>query len=172
MDDGDVIRAVHELSYRRLVPQMVALRNRSETGDVVQESFLTESVLTALTDRRDITPAGNEEAWLRTMALNVLRNRWRRARVSARTLPKFRGELGVLDRGAPVPEDPLAVVNALSQPSLLVRVTVVLHHVGDLSVARIAHERCVGAGTGRTRLAPARAKIAGQLSDHEEADHV
>ena len=41
---------------------MVALRNRSETGGVAQESFLTQSFLTALTASRECTPVGNEEA--------------------------------------------------------------------------------------------------------------
>ena len=52
-DDDDAIRAVYDLSYRRLVTQMVALcGNRSEAEDVVQESFLT-----ALTHRADFVAA-------------------------------------------------------------------------------------------------------------------
>ena len=66
------------------------------------------------------------------MALNVLRNRWRRARVAGRVLPKFRAELDI-DLGPQAPEDHLALVYALSQLSLPVRVTVVLHYIGDLS---------------------------------------
>src|SRR6478735_297044 len=166
-DDGDAIRAVYELSYRRLVTQMVALcGNRSEAEDLVQESFLT-----ALTHRRDFTLAGNKEAWLRTVALNVLRNRWRRARVAGRVLPKFRAELDI-DLGPQAPEDHLALVYALSQLSLPVRVTVVLHYIADLSVAQIARELPVPEGTVKARLARARAQMAGHLIDHEEADHV
>ena len=166
MDDGDVIRAVHELSYRRLVTQMVALRNRSETGDVVQESFLT-----ALTHRSDFTEAANKEAWLRTVCLNLLRNRWRRARVAGRILPKFRAELNI-QLGPQAPEDHVALVQALSRLSTQVRVTVVLHYIADLSVAQIAHELSVPEGTVKARLARARAQMANHLSDHEEADHV
>jgi DNA-directed RNA polymerase specialized sigma24 family protein len=67
-DDGDAIRAVYDLSYRRLVTQMVALcGNRCEAEDVVQEAFLT-----AWTHRADFTAAAKKEAWLRTVALNLL----------------------------------------------------------------------------------------------------
>ncbi|MGO4664396.1 hypothetical protein AB4Z14_21250 [Terrabacter sp. 2TAF16] len=59
--------ALYDLSYPRLVTQMVALRG-------IRSSKV---------------------AWLRTVALNVLRNRWRRARVAGRILPKFRGQLSI-----------------------------------------------------------------------------
>ena len=166
-DDGDVVRSVYDLSYRRLVTQMVALcGNRSEAEDVVQESFLT-----ALTHRSDFTEAANKEAWLRTVCLNLLRNRWRRARVAGRILPKFRAELNI-QLGPQAPEDHVALVQALSKLSAQVRVTVVLHYIADLSVAQIAHELSVPEGTVKARLARARAQMASHLSDHEEADHV
>jgi RNA polymerase sigma-70 factor (ECF subfamily) len=166
-DDGDVVRAVYELSYPRLVTQFVALcGNRSEAEDVVQEAFLT-----ALTHRADFTDAANKEAWLRTVALNLLRHRWRRARVAGRVLPKFRAELSI-DLGPQAPENHVAIVYALSQLSLPVRVTVVLHYIGDLSVAQIAHELSVPEGTIKARLARARTQMAGYLGDREEADHV
>src|SRR6476469_6109647 len=108
-DDDDAIRAVYDISYRRLVTQMVALcGNRAEAEDVVQETFLT-----ALTHRRDFTPAASKEAWLRTVALNLMRNRWRRARLAGRVLPKFRAELSI-DLGPQAPEDHVALVYALS----------------------------------------------------------
>ncbi|GAB3057124.1 SigE family RNA polymerase sigma factor [Intrasporangium mesophilum] len=167
MDDDDVIRAVYDLSYRRLVTQVVALcGNRSEAEDVVQESFLA-----ALTHRRDFAEAANKEAWLRTVALNVLRHRWRRARVAGRVLPKFRADLRI-DLGAHASEDHVAIVDALSRLSLPVRVTVVLHYIADLSVAQIASELSVPEGTVKARLARARAQMAGHLSDREEADYV
>ena len=167
MDDDDAIRAVYDLSYRRLVTQMVALcGNRAEAEDVVQESFLT-----AMTHRGDFALAGNKEAWLRTVALNVLRHRWRRARVAGHLLPKLRAELSI-DLGPHAPEDHVAIVYALSQLSTQVRVTVVLHYIADLSVAQVARELSVPEGTVKARLARARAQMAGYLSDREEADHV
>jgi RNA polymerase sigma factor (sigma-70 family) len=166
-DDGDMLRAVYERSYRRLVTQFVALcANRSEAEDVVQEAFLT-----AWTHRPDFTAAANKEAWLRTVALNLLRHRWRRSRLSARTLPKFRAELSI-DLGAQAPENHVAVVTALSKLSLTVRVTVVLRYVADLSVAQISRELGVPEGTVKARLARARVQMARHLSDREEAGHV
>ncbi len=167
-DDGDdAIRAVYDLSYRRLVTQMVALcGNRAEAEDVVQESFLT-----ALTHRSDFVAASNKEAWLRTVALNRLRNRWRRARVAGRVLPRFRAELSI-ELGPRAPEDHVAIVYALSQLGDQVRLTAVLHYVADLSVAQIARELSVPEGTVKARLARARTQMAAYLSDREEADHV
>ncbi|GAA2165900.1 RNA polymerase sigma-70 factor (ECF subfamily) [Humibacillus xanthopallidus] len=166
-DDDDAVRAVYDLSYRRLVTQMVAMcGNRCEAEDVVQEAFLT-----AWTHRDDFAAAANKEAWLRTVSLNLLRHRWRRARLSARTLPKFRAELSI-DLGAQAPENHVAVVYALSQLSLPVRVTAVLFYVADLTVAQISRELSAPEGTIKARLARARAQMAGHLSDREEADHV
>jgi RNA polymerase sigma factor (sigma-70 family) len=166
-DDGDPVRAVYDLSYRRLVTQLTALcGNLTEAEDIVQEAFVT-----AMTHRRDFVEVSNREAWLRTVAVNLLRNRWRRARVTARVLPKFRAELSI-DLGPGTPEDHVAIVYALSQLSLPVRVTVVLHYIADLSVAQVAAELGVPEGTVKARLARARAQMATHLTDREEADHV
>jgi RNA polymerase sigma-70 factor (ECF subfamily) len=173
-DDDDAIRAVYDVSYRRLVTQMVAVcGNRAEAEDVVQESFLT-----ALTHRTAFAQAANKEAWLRTVALNLVRHRWRRARVARRVLPRFRSELEV-DLGSHAPEDHVAVVQALSRLSMPIRVTVVLHYIADLSVAQISSELAVPEGTVKARLARARAQMADHLGvhddqaeDHEGADHV
>jgi len=81
------------------------------------------------------------------------------------------GELD-LDCRAPLPEDHLALVSALSQLSLQLRITVVLRHVGDHGAAQIANELCVAERTVWTRMARDRATMAGHLSSHEEAAHV
>ncbi|GAA2494951.1 RNA polymerase sigma factor [Terrabacter carboxydivorans] len=164
-DDGDTLRVVYDVSYRRLVTQMVALcGNRAEAEDVVQESFLT-----AWTHRAAFTEASNKEAWLRAVALNLVRHRWRRARVTARVLPKLRAGLG-LDLGAQAPEDHVEVVRALGRLAEQVRLTAVLYYIADLSVAQIAHELSVPEGTVKARLARARAQMAAYLSEREEAD--
>src|SRR4051794_36760284 len=166
-DDDDPLRAVYDLSYRRLVTQLTGLcGNLGEAEDVVQEAFVT-----AMTHRDDFLGVANREAWLRTVAVNLLRNRWRRARTLSRILPRYRAELNI-DLGPGAPENHVAVVYALSQLSLPVRVTVVLHYVADLSVAQIAQELSVPEGTVKARLARARVQMAGHLSEREEADHV
>ncbi len=165
--DDDPVRAVYHLSYTRLVTQMTALcGNLGEAEEVVQEAFVT-----AMTHRDDFGEVHNKEAWLRTVAVNLLRNRWRRAKVAARVLPRYRTELSI-DLGHGAPEDHVAVVYALSQLSLQVRITVVLHYVADLTVAQIARELSVPQGTVKARLARARAQMAEHLSDREEAHHV
>ena len=165
--DGDPVRVVYDQSYRRLVTQLMALcGNLAEAEDIVQEAFVT-----AMTHRRDFVEVSNKEAWLRTVAVNVLRNRWRRARVTARALPRFRAELSI-DLGPGTPEDHVALVYALSQLRPPVRITVVLHYIADLSVAQVAEELGVPEGTVKARLARARVQMAEHLIDREEADHV
>lgn len=167
MDDDDPIRAVYDVSYRRLVVQMTALcGNLAEAEDVVQEAFVA-----ALSHHDDFVRVANPEAWLRTVALNALRHRWRRARVTARVLPRVRAELE-LDLGPGAPEDHVALVDALGRLGLPVRITVVLHYIADLTVTQVAHELGVPEGTVKARLARARVQLAGHLSDREEADHV
>lgn len=60
-------------------------------------------------------------------------------------LPRFIDELSI-DLGPGTPEDQVAIVFALCQLSLPVRVTVVLHYVADLSVAQVARELSVPKG--------------------------
>ena len=72
MADGDMVRELYEGCYRRLVGQLFAIcGDLGEAEDAVQEAFVK-----AL-GHRSFARLGNPEAWLRTVALNHLRNRWR-----------------------------------------------------------------------------------------------
>ena len=161
-DDDDAIRAVYDISYRRLVTQMVALcGNRAEAEDVVQETFLT-----ALTHRRDFTQAASKEAWLRTVALNVIRRRWRRARMFRLLSPKLATPADVPG----ISEDHLAVVEAMRAVPLQQRETLALFYLAGLSVQEIAATLKVADGTVKSRLNRGRTALAEQLRSTVEAD--
>ena len=167
MDDDDPIRAAYDVSYPRLVTQVLALcGNLAEAEDIVQEAFVT-----AMAHRRDFAEVATRDAWLRTAAVRLLRNRWRRKRIVGRVMRRMRTELSI-DLGPGTPEHHVAVVFALSQLELPVRETVALHYVADLGVAQIAGELGVPEGIVKARLARARAQLAGHLVDREEAEHV
>jgi RNA polymerase sigma-70 factor (ECF subfamily) len=69
---------VFDHSYRRLVVQLYgAVGDLCEAEDLVQEAFVRA---TAAGSR--FLKAENHEAWLRTTAINLHRNRWRKLRKS------------------------------------------------------------------------------------------
>src|SRR4051812_4664755 len=69
------IQELYAASYRRLLGQLIGVTgNVAEAEDVVQEAFVR-----GLDHPRRLLGADNPEAWLRTVAVNLARSRWRRA---------------------------------------------------------------------------------------------
>ena len=158
------VREVYDASYRRLVVQLFALTgDLAEAEDAVQEAFLT-----ALSRARVFGGLDNHEAWLRTVALNHVRNRWRHLEVVRRLRTKVPGPTPDPDLG---PEH-VALVAALAGVELPLRTVLVLHYLADRSVAEIAHELGIPEGTVKTRLLRGRRLLAPLLSESEETDHV
>ncbi|PKH43494.1 Sigma-70 region 2 [Nocardioides alpinus] len=72
----DRAQEVYATSYRRLVGQLTGV-----TGDPVEaEDAVVEAFARAVSSPRSFRAADNPEAWLRTVAVNVTRTRWRRSR--------------------------------------------------------------------------------------------
>ena len=85
MADDGYVREIYEASYRRLVAQAYAVAgDRVEAEDAVQEAFARAVAAGDRFRRLD-----NPEAWLRTVALNVLRRRWRRASLFRALTPRM-----------------------------------------------------------------------------------
>ncbi|MEJ7775223.1 MAG: sigma factor, partial [Nocardioidaceae bacterium] len=85
--DAEFVREVFDASYRRLVVQLLALcHDQAEAEDAVQEAFVR-----AIGRARQFVTLDNPEAWLRTVALNHIRNRWRHLTVVRRVLPQLPG---------------------------------------------------------------------------------
>src|SRR3954462_11567150 len=82
---------IFAVSYRRLVVQLYGVTgNAAEAEDLVQEAF----VRAAAAGKRFLS-LDNPEAWLRTVAINIQRSRWRKLRNFSR----------VRDRLPPSPHD-------------------------------------------------------------------
>jgi RNA polymerase sigma-70 factor (ECF subfamily) len=160
----DFVQEVYDASYRRLVVQVLAIGgDLTEAEDAVQEAFLK-----AVGRAQSFAALDNPEAWLRTVALNHLRNRWRHAGIVRRMQPKMPAPAEPVELGP----DHVALIAALGKLDHPLRVAVVLHYLADLSIADVAVELRIPEGTVKTRLARSRQLLAPLLSDQEEADHV
>lgn len=163
MSGRGLVHEVYDASYRRLVVQMYALcGDQADAEDAVQEAFVK-----AIGHQRSFERLDNPEAWLRTVAMNTLRNRWRRANVFRAILPRLPGVTQPLE----ISPDRVALVRALAELSYDLRAVVVLHHIADLPVAEVAASLGIPEGTTKTRLVKARSLLAELLSDHEEASN-
>ena len=163
MAGTSALDVLYDASYRRLVVQMYAIcGDLADAEDAVQEAFVT-----ALRKQRQLRSVGNPEAWIRTTALNVLRNRWRHAAVALRYQPRVPGPQLPVEVG---PEH-VAIVTALAQVDRQLREVVVLHYLGDLGTADIAAALDVPEGTVKSRLSRARERLAELLDDREEERH-
>src|SRR5204863_6713481 len=105
------------------------------------------------------------EAWLRAVALNAVRRRYRRAN-------RFHGllsRIGVPETTtAGLSADRVALVDALRQLPYEQREAIVLHHIVDLPVREIAVQLRVPEGTIKARLSRGRPGLAPLV--HEFAD--
>lgn len=163
MTGSNEVREIYEASYRRLVAQAYAVSgDRVEAEDAVQEAFARAVAAGDRFGRLD-----NPEAWLRTVALNVVRRRWRRARLFSAVSPKVAAPSDVPG----VSEDHVAVVEALRALPFQQRETVALFYLGDLSVLEIAATLKVAEGTVKSRLTRGRTALAGLLRTTVEAEH-
>jgi RNA polymerase sigma-70 factor (ECF subfamily) len=163
MTGGDYVREVYDASYLRLVVQLFALTgDLADAEDAVQEAFVS-----ALGKGRAFANLDNPEAWLRTVAMNHVRNRWRHTDVARRLRTKVPGPTTVAEVG---PEH-VALVEALGKLDLPHRTVVVLFYLADRSIGDISTELGIPGGTVKTRLARGRELLAPLLSEPEEADH-
>lgn len=154
----DRVQEVYATSYRRLVGQLTGV-----TGDPVEaEDAVMEAFARAVNSPRSFLAADNPEAWLRTVAVNVTRTRWRRSRffrdVSRQLAP---AESSYVD----LPEDRLALLAALRQLPAAQREAIALHHLADLPVQEVADTLGAPVGTVKARLARGRAALAVLLTE-------
>ena len=146
--------------YQRLVAQVYAFTGElTEAQDVVQEAFAR-----ALARPRQLRDVENPEAWLRTVALNVVRRRWRRRRLLDMILLRERPTTRL---AAPPPEpDQTDLRAALAELPRPFREVMVLHYVADLPVDEVARLLEVPVGTVKSRLSRGRAALADRLNGY------
>ncbi|GAA2619377.1 SigE family RNA polymerase sigma factor [Dactylosporangium fulvum] len=149
------VAEVYHACYRRLVTQLYAFTaDLTEAQDVVQEAFAR-----AVARPGGFTGIDNPEAWLRTVALNVVRRRWRRRKVLDLILLR---ERATLTQTGPEP-DRTDLTQALDAIPRNYREVIVLHYYADLSVDEISAALNVPSGTVKSRLSRGRAALAALL---------
>jgi RNA polymerase sigma-70 factor, ECF subfamily len=156
----EAIREAYQAYYRRLVATLYGLTaDYAEAQDLVQEAYAR-----ALARPKTFLDVADPEAWLRTVAVNLARTRWRRRRLLDTMIRT--------GRVTPTPEsvpgaDPTRVVlvAALAKLSRPTRETIVLHHIADMSVQEVAEQLGVPVGTVKARLSRGRALLAELLHD-------
>jgi len=164
MTNEEFVREVYEGSYRRLVTQLVgACGDVSTAEEVVQEAFVRALAHGAAFRRTD-----NPEAWLRHVALNLARSRWRRLRRYAGLMPRLAEPSAIPDLSA----DHLTLMAALERLPRAQREAIAMHHLADLPVHQVAAALGVPPGTVKARLSRGRAALAQLLSDGSEVPHV
>lgn len=161
--DADAFDAFYAGSFSRLVGQLYAMcGDFSEAQDCTQEAFVR-----AWDRRGQLDRAESPEAWVRTTAWRLCISRWRRARLALRPPDRARSP-------QPPPEPDVthtALVKALRQIPPDQRRAVVLHHLCDMSVAEIAAETGVPAGTVKARLSRGRTALAALLDDRADEEN-
>lgn len=162
MPDSGYVRDIYEASYRRLVTQAYAVAgDRVEAEDAVQEAF-ARAVAAGERFRR----VENPEAWLRTVALNVVRRRWRRATMFRLLSPKIATPSDVPG----ISEDHVALIEALRAVPFQLREALTLFYLADMSVEQIASTLGVADGTVKSRLSRGRAALAVRVNTTLEAE--
>ncbi|GAA3224935.1 RNA polymerase sigma factor [Dactylosporangium siamense] len=165
LEAREAVRDAYEAHYRRLVAALYALTgDHAEAQDLVQEAYAR-----ALARPRQFLDVADPEAWLRTVAMNLARTRWRRRRLFD-TLVRSGRVARPVESVPGVDPNRVALVAALQQLSQATRETIVLHHLADMSVHEVADALGVPVGTVKARLSRGRAMLAALLTD-TEADY-
>lgn len=160
MNPVEAVQEVYQASYRRLVGQLFGITgDLSEAEDVVHEAFAR-----ALARPRAFLEVTDHEAWLRTVAINVARTRYRRRWVFDRLLRAGR-VWSPPDTVPGLTADRLDLVAALRSLPHSVRAALVLHHIADLPVDEVAVNLGASVNTVKSWLARGRAALARELGD-------
>jgi len=165
LEAREAVRDAYQAHYRRLVAALYALTgDHAEAQDLVQEAYAR-----ALARPRQFLDVADPEAWLRTVAMNLARTRWRRRRLFD-TLVRSGRVARPVESVPGVDPNRVALVAALQQLSQATRETIVLHHLADMSVHEVADALGVPVGTVKARLSRGRAMLATLLSDIDAGD--
>jgi RNA polymerase sigma-70 factor (ECF subfamily) len=147
--------------FGRLVGQLYLV-----TGDLQDAEDAVQEALTRAAVRWErLRDYAVPEAWVRRVAMNLASDGFRRARRRLAAAARLR-----LQPDHPATLEGLAVTEteALQALPLAQRKVVVLHHLLDLPIDRVAAELGVPAGTVKSRLARARAALAAQLAPQQD----
>lgn len=161
VDFGEFFSAEHDSLLRYCWGLTV---DRELARDVAQESMCR-----AFADWEHISAVGsNPVAWLRTVALNLVRSQWRRDQVADANVHQLQAAVVGRAHGEGSSDDPVPGIDldrALAALPERQREAVVLFHLLDLSVAEAAEIMGVGHSTVKVHLQRGRAALAETLEE-------
>lgn len=156
--EREQLDALFRECHGRLVVTAYALTSDlAEAQDVVSETFVR-----AVAHRKTLLAAESPEAWLRTVARNVARRRWRRAS-QLRSL--MRRSAASIPDAPELSPDRVALLAVIRQLPAGQREAIALHYIADLPIADIAQTQGVTVSTVKSRLFRGRTKLAELLGD-------
>lgn len=158
--DAEAFDRLFTARYPVLVGHVTAMWGDPDAAaDAVQEAFVR-----AWTKRREFGRHPHPDAWIRTVARNLLTDGWRRRR-----------------RHAPLDHEPavtgpdaaewISLQRALRELPPNQRDAIVLHYLADLPVARVAEELDAQPGTVRVWLSRGRDRLGVLLDEDKEPRH-
>lgn len=157
--DADAFDAYFTAKYSTLVGHVAAMwGNRDDASDAVPEAFVR------WTKRREFGRHSHPDAWIRTVARNLLTDGWRRRR---RHAPLEHEPIAP----SPDPDAWLALQAALRELPPNHRDAIVLHYLADLPVDRVADELGAQPGTVRVWLSRGRSRLGLLLDDRTGDPH-
>jgi RNA polymerase sigma-70 factor (ECF subfamily) len=166
VSDPEPIEELYAGCFPRLVVQLYAVTgDLAEAQEAVQEAFLR-----ALAAPGRFARLERPEAWLRRVAVNVSRSRYRRRRMLEVLLHRIGPPPVIPD---PSPQH-VMLMDALRRLPVAQRHVVALHYLVDLPVEEVALTLDVSVGTVKSRLFRGRAALAAQLTDVDltRSEHV
>ncbi|MCO1598773.1 SigE family RNA polymerase sigma factor [Micromonospora sp. RHAY321] len=136
------------------------------TGDLSQAQDLAQEAFCRALARWDrLARYDDPVAWVRQVAWNLARSRWRRLRTARNHLLRQRRTEAAM--AGPTP-DRVAIDAALARLPANHRRAVILHYLADLSVNEIASQEGVAEGTVKSWLHRGRLALAGLLDENIE----
>lgn len=154
---------LYEGSFRKLVLAAYAMTNDlGEAEEITQEAFAI-----AYGRQSRLAAADSQEAWVRTVVVNLARRRLRRRTMLDRILRRRHDEP---QPPADTTSEYLDLHDAIRTLPADQRVVVMLHYLADLPVDEIASIVDIPVGTVKSRLSRARTALATQL--RTAVDHV
>ncbi|MGO9344591.1 MAG: sigma-70 family RNA polymerase sigma factor [Acidimicrobiales bacterium] len=142
-------------AQRRLVIQIAVL-----TGDIAEaEDLVQEAFGRCLAKWAQVAGYDDPEGWVRSVAYNLARSRWRRLKRGAKALGRIRRDEA---RSEPDIEN-VALMMAVSRLAHDEREAIVRHYLLDQPISTVAVQLGIPEGTVKSRLARARAGLADML---------
>lgn len=121
--------------------------DRDAAEELVQEAFVRLH-----TSWRSLRDPDRAAAFVRTVAFNLARSRFRRLRVARRYVPERAGLVASAEDGLVLSEERRAVIDAVRSLPRRQRECVVLRYYGGLGEAETAHAMGVSVNSAKTHL--------------------